>query len=375
MDEPSIPLCRPYFPSLDELTPHLKEILSSRYLTNGGPYVCRLEEQLSAHLGVKHLSIVANGTLGLLLALRAHGVTGEVITTPFSFVATSHSILWTGLTPVFVDIDPSTLNIDPDRVERAITTATTAILPVHCFGRPCDANALQRLATTHGLKLLFDAAHAFGVPYEGSSVLLRGDASVLSFHATKAFHTIEGGAVISTSHEDKERIDRMRNFGIEDEDSITCEGINAKLDEMNALVGLLHLRHIDKLMACRSMTGETYRKELEGIPGLHCLPRFTGDNHSYFPILLDKAYPLSSRELQNELNQRNICNRRYFHPLISNLPMYQHLPSAAPANLPGANSVADKIICLPIHAELSHPEVLRITELLRSLSSRGGTAV
>jgi dTDP-4-amino-4,6-dideoxygalactose transaminase len=351
---------------------HFGDLWSRRHLTNNGIHARRLEELLCQHLGVGHLSLVANGTLGLLIALKGLGLTGEVITTPFTFVATSHAILWAGLTPVFVDIDPETLNIDPGRIEEAVTPATSAILPVHVFGRPCEIEAIRRIADAHGLRVIYDAAHAFGVAHEGASVLMHGDASVVSFHATKVFHTLEGGAVISSSRKHKERIDQMRNFGIADDDSVACEGINAKLNEMSALVGLLNLRHIDALQASRSLIAKTYRQEMEGITGLRCMPSFEGDNHSYFPILVEKEYPLSSGELQEELKRRKIGSRRYFHPLVSSLPMYRHLPSADPANLPVANAVAEQILCLPIHAELSRAQVLRISDLLRAIASLGG---
>jgi dTDP-4-amino-4,6-dideoxygalactose transaminase len=288
-------------------------------------------------------------------------------------VATTHSLLWAGLTPVFVDIDLETLNMDPVRIEEAITPATSAILPVHVFGRPCEVEPIRRIADAHRLKVIYDAAHAFGVAHEGSSVLVHGDASVLSCHATKVFHTLEGGAVISSSREHKERIDQMRNFGIAHDDSVACEGINAKLNEMSALVGLLNLLHVDAHQARRSLIAKTYRQEMDGIAGLRCMPRFEGDNHSYFPILVEEEYPLSSGELREELKRRRIGSRRYFHPLVSSLPMYRHFPSADPANLPVANSVAERILCLPIHAELSQAQVLRISDLLRMIGSLGGT--
>lgn len=351
----------------------LKELWETRSLTNDGIYARTLTEALCKHLVVDHLSLVANGTLGLLLSLRALGLQGEVITTPFTFPATTNALHWCGLKPVFVDIDPLTLNLDPRHVAGAITSETCAILAVHCFGRPCDTVALAQLAGARNLKLIYDAAHAFGVTVAGRSLLLDGDASILSFHATKVFHTLEGGAVISSNPATTKTIDQLRNFGF-CEGSIaasTMPGINAKLNEIGALIGLLSLEHMDELHAKRSNIDRLYRQQLASIDGLECLPAFEGDNHSYFPMLVDESYPLNIPHLREQLRMQNISSRRYFYPLVSSLQPYRDLPSAHPDHLPVACDIAERILCLPIHAELNPGDVLRITGLLRAFACHG----
>ncbi|MGA1023997.1 MAG: DegT/DnrJ/EryC1/StrS family aminotransferase [Aquiluna sp.] len=368
-----IVLGQPFLPPFDQTVEQLKDLWESRSLTNDGVYVKTLTEALRNHLGVEHLSLVANGTLGLLLSLRALGLKGEVISTPFTFPATTNALLWSGLKPVFVDIDPATFNLDPRHVAAAITPETSAILAVHCFGRPCNTMALAQLASTHELKLIYDAAHAFGVTVAGKNLLLEGDASVLSFHATKVFHTLEGGAVISSNPAITATIDQLRNFGFY-EGSVEASllpGINAKLNEIGALIGLLSLEHMDELHAKRSSIDRLYRQQLASIDGLACLPAFDGDNHSYFPILVHESYPLTILQLREQLKRHNIGSRRYFYPPVSSLPPYRDLPSAHPGNLPVACDIAERILCLPIHAELSKADVLRITGLLRAFACHG----
>ena len=318
----TIPLTRPLLPPLQEFIPYLEEIWASGMLTNCGAMHQALETELKQHLGVEHLALTSSGTLALLAALRASGVTGEVITTPFSFVATAHSLLWSGLTPVFVDIDPHTLNLDPARIEAAITPRTSAILPVHCYGTPCHTVAIDKIARAHGLKVIYDAAHAFGVEDEGGSILRHGDMSVLSLHATKVFNTFEGGAVICPDAGTVEHIQQLRNFGFVNETTVSSIGINAKLSEINAAFGLLQLRHIDQALQRRAHISHYYRQHLAGVQGVHCLPLNPAvrSNHAYFPIWLDGDFPLSRDALYAVFREREIMVRRYFHPLISALP-------------------------------------------------------
>ena len=371
LGEHRILLGRPFLPPFADSADQLRELWETRQLTNNSSFARRLRRELCNHLGVDHLSLVANGTLGLLLALRALKITGEVITTPFTFVATSHALLWSGLKPVFVDIDPDTLNIDPNRIEASITPATSAILAVHCFGRPCATEALELLARRHGLKLIYDAAHAFGVTQGGRSVLQCGDASVLSFHATKVFHTLEGGAVVSPSPAINQAIDRLRNFGFDDEAGGDCvdAGINAKLNEMNAVVGLLSLPYMKRLHAERAHIAHLYRQGLQAVEWLRCLPSFEGENYSYFPILVNRHAPINVALIQDHLSRHGIVSRRYFHPLVSSLPPYRHLPSAQPAHLPAAHSVAERVLCLPIHSEMSEADVHRVVVSLKALAA------
>jgi dTDP-4-amino-4,6-dideoxygalactose transaminase len=369
LGESEILLGRPFLPPFEDMVDQLRELWETRQLTNNGQNVRRLRSELCDHLDVRHLSLVANGTLGLLLTLRALGITGEVITTPFTFAATTHALLWSGLTPVFVDIDPNTLNINPDRIEASITPETSAILAVHCFGRPCATEALERLARSHGLKLIYDAAHAFGVTEGGRSVLLRGDASVLSFHATKVFHTLEGGAVVSPNPAIRQAIDRLRNFGFDDEADNGCvvDGINAKLNEMNALVGLLSLPYRERLHAERARIAHLYRQGLQAVEWLRCQPSLEGENYSYFPIIVNQHVSLDVALIQDQLSRKGIGSRRYFHPLVTNLPPYCTLPSAQAANLPNAHSVAERILCLPIHNGMGEADVQRVLDSLAAI--------
>lgn len=358
---------RPQLPSLEEFIPSLREIWDSRILTNGGPFHQKFERQLGEYLGVKHVALFANATIGLVTALQALRISGEVITTPYSFVATAHSLLWNGIKPVFVDIDPLTLNLDPEKIEAAITPQTTAIMPVHCYGHPCAVDKIQSIADTYGLKVIYDAAHAFGVRCHCGSVLSHGDLSVLSFHATKVFTTFEGGAIICPDEKIRQRINYLKNFGFADEVTVVAPGINGKMSEFNAALGLLQLKGVDQALAQRRAIDERYRAALEGIPGLRCVPPSgeTRSNHAYFPILVLPEYPLSRDALYQKFRDNDIFVRRYFYPLISEFPMYRGFPSAAQSNLPVASRLSQQILCLPIYPGLAEDQVDRIIGLLR----------
>ncbi len=358
---------RPQLPPLAEYVAELERIWASRTLTNCGPCHERLEAALSEMLGVPYISLFTNGTVALMVAIEALGLQGEIITTPFSFVATSHCIRKSGCTPVFADIDPRTLNLDPVRVAAAITAKTSAILPVHCYGGVCDVEGISAIAHERGLKVVYDAAHAFGVRHRGSSVLNHGDLSMLSFHATKVFHTFEGGAIVSHDAGMKRRIDRLRNFGFVDEVTVVETGSNGKMSELNAAVGLLQIRYFDEAVARRGGIDEMYRTRLAPIEGIRCLDRdrLQTHNHSYFPILVQDSYGISREQLYQRFRADNIYARRYFFPLISELPMYRELPSAAAENLPVARDAADRILCLPIFPDMSHEQfesVMRVME-------------
>lgn len=362
----SLTVTRPSLPPLEALLPHLEAMWETRVLSNFGPYHRRFEAALAEHLGVEHLSLVANATLGLLLGIRQLGLTGEVITTPFSFVATAHALAFHGITPVFADIDEKTLNLDPEAIERSVTERTTGILAVHCFGRPCNVDAIDAIARRHGLKVLYDAAHAFGVRHEGASVLSRGDLSVLSFHATKVFQTIEGGAVICPDAKTKQSIDRATNFGIVDETTVESIGINAKMNELSAAIGLLQLARVDDYVAARRRRDEMYRFLFRDVEGIRCVERVDeGSNYYAFPILVEPTYPLDRDALHRKLREHGIHTRRYFHPLLSTLPMYRDLPSAGEENLLVAASVASRILCLPLFPDLRPEEQAEIVQLIR----------
>ena len=366
MNKP-IYVTQPYLPPLEEFTPYLEQIWNNKILTNGGPFHQQLEKALCDYLGVKHVALFSNGTLGLITALQSLRVTGEVITTPYSFVATAHSLLWHGNKPVFVDIEPNTLNIDPAKIEAAITPQTTAIMPVHCYGNPCDVTAIQKIADNYNLRLIYDAAHAFGVQDEGGSILRHGDLSVLSFHATKVFNTFEGGAIICPDEKTKQRIDHLKNFGFVNETTVVAPGINAKMSEINAAFGLLQLKHIDNILQRRSEIDTIYRQTLKNTKGVRCIPQAGQKiaNYSYFPILINSEYPISRDELYKKLKDSGINARRYFYPLISNFSMYRGLPSAEPNNLPIANAVSNQVICLPIYPNLTDDDAIRIANEIK----------
>ena len=357
---------QPYLPPLEEFVPYLEQIWESKWLTNCGPFHQQLERELGDYLGVEHLALFANGTLALVTALQSLRITGEVITTPFSFVATAHSLLWNGIKPVFVDIDAHSFNLDPEKIEAAITPHTTAILPVHVYGNPCNVEKIQKIADTYGLKVIYDAAHAFGVNYKGESLLKHGDLSILSFHATKVFNTFEGGAIICPDAKTKKRIDDLKNFGFADEVTVVGPGINGKMNEVQAAFGLLQLKHIDKAISRRREIDAQYREQLSSIDGITCPPLSadTTHNYSYFIILVEKEYPLLRDELNEELRRHGIYARRYFYPLISEFPMYRGLPSAAQSNLPSAKKAADYVLCLPIHPYLTIESITRIVSII-----------
>ncbi|MDR5772922.1 MULTISPECIES: DegT/DnrJ/EryC1/StrS family aminotransferase [unclassified Caballeronia] len=359
---------QPHLPPLEQFLPYLEQIWESKVLTNGGPFHQQLEQALCKYLDVPHLSLFSNGTLALVTALQALRITGEVITTPYSFVATAHSLLWNGIKPVFVDVDPVTLNLDPAKIEAAITKETTAILPVHCYGHPCDVEAIQRIADMYNLKVIYDAAHAFGVRTEAGSILRAGDLSVLSFHATKVFNTFEGGAVISPDAKTKLRIDRLKNFGFVDETTVVAPGINGKMSEVNSAFGMLQLQHIDDALARRRAVASRYAERLERVRGIRLLPVCVDQesNNSYFPILVENEYPLSRDELFEAFRAQDIMVRRYFFPLISDFPMYRGLSSAPRANLPVAADAASKVMCLPIFPTLTDEQQARIVALIEA---------
>jgi dTDP-4-amino-4,6-dideoxygalactose transaminase len=353
---------RPFLPPLDEFTPLLERIWRTRVLTNGGPYHRELEHRLRDHLGVPEIALFNNATTALIVALRALNLSGEVITTPYSFVATSHALLWSGLTPVFADVDPRTLNLDPAAIEAAITPRTSAILPVHCYGHPCDVEAIDAIGRRHGLKVIYDAAHAFGVRRQGRSVLTYGDLSVLSFHATKVFNTFEGGAVVCADAARKDQIDKLKNFGHDGETCVVDVGMNGKMSELNAALGLVQLKYVDSALDCRRAIDAAYRAGLRGVRGVRCLDDASEDtaNYAYFPILIDPEYPISRDALNEGLKREGIHPRRYFYPLISEFPMYRSLPSARRELLPVAARAADRVLCLPIYPDLDPAVVARV---------------
>ena len=366
MTDKPIYVAQPQLPSLEEFIPYLEKIWESKILTNNGPYHQQLEQALCEHLGVKHIALLTNGTVALVTALQALRITGEVITTPYSFVATAHSLLWNAINPVFVDIDPMTLNMDPARIEAAITPQTTAIMPVHCYGHPCDVDRIQKIADNYGLKVIYDAAHAFGVQCRGASVLNHGDLSVLSFHATKVFTTFEGGAIACPDAKTKQRVDHLKNFGFVDETIVVAPGINGKMSEFNAALGLLQLKGIDEALRRRKAIDARYRGALARVAGIHCLADAgeTVANYAYFPILVRPGYPLSREALYKKLRDNGVYARRYFYPLISDFPMYRGLPSAAHSNLPVASKAASEVLCLPIYPALSDEQVDSVVELV-----------
>jgi dTDP-4-amino-4,6-dideoxygalactose transaminase len=358
---------RPLLPPLDEFLPYLEKIWAGGQVTNGGAFHRHLEAALAKYLDVEHISLFANGTLALLTAVKTLDLSGEVITTPFSFVATAHALLWNGITPVFADIDADTLNLDPSAVEAAITPRTAAILPVHVYGRPCDVRAIQRIANEHGLRVVYDAAHAFGVRCKDTNLLRWGDLSILSFHATKVFHTFEGGAIVCPDAQTKQRVDRLKNFGFAGETSVVALGINGKMNELQAAFGLLHLQHMDSALARRREIDTCYRRSLADVAGIRCLPLpdLAVYNYGYFPVRVEAQYPLGREGLYLRLRESDIHARRYFYPLISDFPMYRSLPSAAADALPVARRVAEEILCLPIYPDMSEADCARVVAVIR----------
>ena len=358
----NIYVTQPTLPPLEEFIPYLEQIWENKILTNGGTFHQQLEQALCDYLGVKHLALFTNGTIALITALQALRITGEVITTPYSFVATAHSLLWNGIKPVFVDIDPISLNLDPAKIEAAITPQTTAIMPVHCYGYPCDVKRIQQIADNYNLKVIYDAAHAFGVKNQDGGILNHGDLSVLSFHATKVFNTFEGGAIICPDEKTKRRIDHLKNFGFVDEVTVVAAGINGKMSEINAAFGLLQLKGIDEALAKRQAIDAHYRESLKDIVGIRCADGGSHvANYAYFPIFVEK----NRDTLYETLKENGIFGRRYFYPLISDFPMYRGLPSAAPSNLPIARKTSEEVICLPIYPELSPDSQDKIIGIIR----------
>lgn len=378
MEKDIITVTSPLLPDLDEFTHELRKIWESRWITNNGSFHKELERRLAEYLQVPFVSLFTNGTLPLMTALQALRITGEVITTPYSFVATTHSIWWNGCKPVFVDIDPATGDMDPNKIEAAITPRTTAIMPVHVYGKPCDTRAIQDIADKYGLKVIYDAAHAFGVEvpaadygleaYGGTGlagILNAGDMSTLSFHATKVYNTVEGGALITHDEKTKKRIDYLKNFGIADEVTVVGPGINSKMDEMRSAYGLLNLKQVDAAIEARHRVAVRYREALRHVEGITFFDDMPGvrHNYSYFPIFVDAGrYGMTRDELYFKMRSANVLGRRYFFPLISDFSTYRGLESAAPENLPNAHRMADSVICLPMHHLLGDEDVERVLE-------------
>jgi dTDP-4-amino-4,6-dideoxygalactose transaminase len=360
---------QPALPDLQEFIPYLEQIWDNKILTNNGPFHQQLEKELASFLGVPYISLFANGTLALVTALQVLRITGEVITTPYSFVATTHSLWWNNIKPVFVDIEPEFCNIDPEKIEAAITPKTTAILPVHVYGNPCKVERIQEIADVYGLKVIYDAAHAFGVKYKEQSILNYGDLSVLSFHATKVFNTLEGGAIICHDAATKKRIDYLKNFGFAGETTIMAPGINSKMNEVQAALGLLQLKHHEENIGKRKIIVNTYREKLNDVDGISFLsdPQNTISNYAYFPIFVnEKKYGMRRDELYEKLKENNVHGRRYFYPLISEFSMYRELDSANPQNLPEAEKIANQVICLPIYPDFKINDLNLVTSIIKS---------
>jgi len=363
----TITVTSPLLPSLEEFMPYLQDIWDRKWLTNNGYYHKQLETALAEYLKVPYVNLFTNGTLPLLTALQALRITGEVITTPFSFVATTHSLWWNGIKPVFVDIDPVTCNIDPDKIEAAITPHTTAIMPVHVYGNPCDITRIQDIADKYGLKVIYDAAHAFGVELNGKSILEAGDMSTLSFHATKVYNTVEGGALICHDEKTKQRIDYLKNFGFAGETEVIGFGINGKMDEIRSAFGLLNLKQVDKAIKARHKVALQYRKGLKNVPGITLMQDIPNvrHNYAYFPIFIDEEkYGMTRDELYFKMKENGVLGRRYFYPLISSFATYRGLGSTRPENLPNATRIADSVICLPMYYGLTEEDVQRILSLI-----------
>lgn len=368
MDKQKITVTAPLLPNLDEFNTLLKDIWDSKWITNNGQFHQQLETELCKYLKVPYISLFTNGTIPLLTALQALRITGEVITTPYSFVATTHSLWWNGIKPVFVDIEESTCGIDPDKIEAAITPKTTAIMPVHCYGKPCNTKRIQEIADKYGLKVIYDAAHAFGVEVNGESILNAGDISTLSFHATKVYNTVEGGAMVMHDAEMKKRVDFLKNFGFANETSVVAPGINGKMDEVRSAFGLLNLRKVDDAINARQKVAQIYRKELRDVSGVRFFDDMPGvrHNYSYFPIFINAAkFGMTRDELYFKMKEQNVLGRRYFYPLISEFSTYRGLLSANPENLPVATRIANEVICLPMHHELSDNDLERVLNCIK----------
>lgn len=369
MDSSIITVTSPLLPRLEEFQQLLQEIWDAKWITNNGSFHKRLEAALAEYLKVPYVSLFTNGTLPLITALQAMRITGEVITTPYSFVATTHALWWNGIKPVFVDIKEDTGCMDPEKIEAAITPKTTAIMPVHVYGQPCDTIAIQELADKYGLKIIYDAAHAFGVEKNGESILNAGDMSTLSFHATKVFNTIEGGAMVMHDEKTKNRIDYLKNFGFANEVEVVAPGINSKMDEVRSAYGLLNLKQVDSAIEARHQVAVKYRKALKDVEGISFWDDTPGvkSNYSYFPIFVDaQKYGMSRDELYFKMKEQGVLGRRYFYPLISQFSTYRSLESARPENLPVATKMANKVICLPMHHALSTADINRVIKTIRN---------
>ena len=365
MDNELITVTSPLLPNLDDFNEMLKQIWASKWITNNGSFHKQLEKELAVYLKVPYISLFTNGTLPLITALQALRITGEVITTPYSFVATTHALWCNGIKPVFVDIDPTTGNINPDKIEAAITPKTTAIMPVHVYGKPCDTKRIQEIADQYGLKVIYDAAHAFGVEVNGESILNAGDLSTLSFHATKVYNTVEGGAMVMHDEKMKKRIDYLKNFGFANDTTVVGPGINSKMDEVRSAYGLLNLKQVDAAIEARHQVAIKYREVLRNVEGVTFFDDIPGvrHNYSYFPIFIDaKKYGMTRDELYFKMKEQNVLGRRYFYPLISEFSTYRGLESAKPENLPEAHKMADSVICLPMHHALSNDDIQRILD-------------
>ncbi len=381
MQNKQITVTSPLLPKLEDFNELLKEIWTSKWITNMGQFHNQLEKALAEYLHVPYVCLFTNGTLPLMTALQALRITGEVITTPYSFVATTHSIWWNGCKPVFVDIDPATGNMDPNRIEAAITPATTCIMPVHCYGKPCDTKRIQEIADKYGLRVIYDAAHAFGVEVPAdqygleayddkglAGIMNAGDMSTLSFHATKVYNTIEGGALVVHDEKTKKRIDNLKNFGITDEVTVVAPGINGKMDEMRSAYGLLNLEQVDEAIEKRHQVAQKYREALKSIPGIRFFEDISGvrNNYSYFPVFINaEKYGATRDELYFKMKEQNVLGRRYFYPLISEFSTYRGLSSATPENLPVATKIANEVICLPMHHELKDDDIARILNCIK----------
>ncbi|NWF49030.1 MAG: DegT/DnrJ/EryC1/StrS family aminotransferase [Ignavibacteriaceae bacterium] len=371
--ELTIYVTRPNLPPLEKLHPYLEQIWQNKILTNNGPFHQQFEKELAKYFNVEHINLFANATLALVVGLQALRITGEVITTPFSFVATTHALKWNGITPVFCDIEEKTMNIDPTKIEALITPKTTAIMPVHVYGHPCDTEAIQDIADKYGLKVIYDAAHAFGIKMKNKNLLLEGDMSVLSFHGTKLFTTFEGGAIISKDEKLKKRIDYLKNFGFADELTVIAPGINGKMNEFQSVIGLLSLEIVEEEIANRKKAAETYFEKLKDIKGIKVFNNFDGYdyNYAYLPVLIDENEFGASREkLYDELKKHNIYARRYFYPLISNMPTYRSLPSAGKENLPVANKIGEQVLCLPIYGALEVETISKVIGIIENINTK-----
>ena len=361
-----ITVTSPLLPNLDEFNEMLKEIWASKWITNNGQFHKQLEKALAEYLKVPYISLFTNGTLPLITALQALRIAGEVITTPYSFVATTHALWWNGIKPVFVDIDWKTGCMDPNKIEAAITPKTTAIMPVHVYGKPCDTKAIQEIADKYGLKVIYDAAHAFGVEVNGESILNAGDMSTLSFHATKVYNTIEGGAMVMHDEKTKKRIDYLKNFGFAGETEVVAPGINSKMDEMRAAYGLLNLKQVDTAIEARHQVATRYRDALRDVEGIEFWDDLPGvkHNYSYFPIFVHRSYGLTRDELYFKMKEQGVLGRRYFYPLISEFSTYRNLPSATTENLPVATKMANSVICLPMHHTLTDKDQEKVLSII-----------